>query len=150
MRSQHPLGLTAAPLALGELLARRLDLARRYAKWMMTLQPDLWEEVRRMATASTGGIQLEWEKVGKHVDLAEVIPFLPPERIVQVMGIERAIEAIGLPRVIETVGLDRVIETVGAEKLLQNLLAHVPAEQVQEMLRRAQHKAGPSEGESQP
>lgn len=132
-----------APPVLGELLARQPDLAGRYAKWMVTLQPDLWKEVRRMASASTGGIPVEWEKVAELVDLDEIIPYLSPEQVVEKIGIERAVEAVGLPKVIEKVGLAKVIEAVGREKLLQHLLADVPAEQVEEVVRRAQQRPGP-------
>jgi hypothetical protein len=52
----------------------------------------------------------------------------------------RFIETVGLARVIESVGLDRVIEAVGADKLLEKLLAQVPAELVQEFLRRKQQQ----------
>jgi hypothetical protein len=65
---------------------------------------------------------------------------LPAEDVIQTLGIERAIEVIGVSRVLDTVGLPRVIEASGAEKVLAELLARVPPEQFQEMVRRLQQR----------
>jgi hypothetical protein len=127
-----------APPALGELIVRHEELLQRFAMWLLALQPGLWEEMRAMASTATGII--DWEALGKTTNLDEVVRFLPPERVIQVLGVRRAVEAVGLPKVIEVVGLPRVIETVGPEKVLDELLAQVPADQLQEMLQRRQPK----------
>ena len=138
-----------APRAVGELVVGQEELLRRFATWLHTLQPVLWEEVRQMANTSTGII--DWEAVSRVADLDEVVRFLPPQHVIEVLGAERAlqiiglprvIEAIGLPRVIEVVGLPRVVEVVGPEQLLQELLKLMPPEQVQAMLQRQQSASG--------
>lgn len=145
----------AAPRQLGELVMRRQELLQRFGMWLHALQPTLWAEVQHMAS-STGII--DWEALGKTTNLGEVVRFLPPQTVIDELGVQRAIEVIGLqrvidtaglprvieviglPRVIEAVGLDRVIEAVGADRLLERLLAQVPAEQLQEVLRRKQQE----------
>jgi hypothetical protein len=109
-----------APAALGELVLRHEELLRRFAPWLDVLQPRLWREMRHMASTFRGII--DWEEVGKNTNLDDVVRVIPPERVIEILG------------------LDRVIEVSGAEKVLEKLLAHVPAEQLQEMLRRRQEK----------
>lgn len=65
---------------------------------------------------------IDWEALGRTTNLEEAVRFLPPERVIEVLG------------------LGCVVETVGADKMLDELLARIPAEQLQEMLRRKQEK----------
>jgi hypothetical protein len=130
-----------APRALGELVLGRQELLNRFATWLFALQPDLWKEIQHMASSTTTGSILNWEAIGKQVDLMEVVPHLPLDKVIERLGVHRAIEVIGLPRVIEAVGLPRVIETIGAEKVLDALLAQMPPERLQEMLQQRQQKA---------
>jgi hypothetical protein len=113
-----------APTELGELIAGREELARRFVTWLYSLQPTVWEEIRHMASTQTGPRIFEWEKIAKYADLGEVIRVIPPERVIQMLGVDRAIEVIG------------------PEKALDALLAHVTPEQIQEMLRRRQQQGG--------
>jgi hypothetical protein len=118
-----------APRALGELVAHRDELLKRFATWFRALQPKLWEEVRAMA--GTSGV-IDWEKVAQTGDdVVEIVRYLPPERVIQVLGAEQAIQVIGP---------DKFIEAVGADKALDALLARVTPEQLQEMLKRRQEK----------
>ena len=137
----------AAPRAMAELVVHDEELLRRYATWLFTLQPRLWEEIRHMTSTSTDGPRLDWATIGKYVNLDEVVRTLSPNHVIQLLGVDRAvaiigiesvIETIGLPRVIETVGLPRVIETVGEEKLLEELFTRLPLERIEELLRRRQ------------
>jgi hypothetical protein len=50
---------------------------------------------------------------------------LPPERVLQILGVER---------IIAVIGLERIIETVGWENVLDVLLARIPREQLRDML----------------
>src|SRR5262249_45375517 len=79
-----------APRALGEVVGGRQELWRRFAMWLHALQPGLWEEIQHMAT--TTGV-IDWEALGKTTNLGEVVRFLPPERVIQELGVERAIQA---------------------------------------------------------
>jgi hypothetical protein len=136
-----------APAAVGTLVLQNEELQRRFATWLVALQPLLWEEMRHMAeTGAPGSGIIDWEAVSRVVNLDEAVRFLPPEHVMQVLGIQRAIEAVGLPRVIEAVGLPRVIEAVGPAKVLQELLKVMPPEQVQEMLRQQRQSAGDDKG----
>ncbi len=154
-----------APPAMGKLVLQDEELQRRFAKWLPALQPLLWEEMRHMAeTGAPGSGIFDWKAISKFANLDEAVRLLPPEHVLQVVGVERAIEIIGLPRVIEAVGLPRVIEiiglprvieavglprvveAVGPDKLLQELLKILPAEKVEEMLRRRQQNAGDDKG----
>jgi hypothetical protein len=119
-----------APRAVGELVLQQEELLRRFASWLHSLQQLLWEEMRHMAKASTGII--DWEALSRVADLDEVVRFLPPQHVIEVLGFERALKVMGLPR---------VIEMAGPEKVVQELLKLMPAEQVQEMLRRQQQGA---------
>jgi hypothetical protein len=81
-----------------------------------------------MASPSTDGIVLDLEAIGEHVDLVEVFKHLPAELIV---------EAVGLPA---------IIDVIGAERMLLEALKLVPAEQVENCLRRQQKSAPPPDG----
>lgn len=123
-----------APRAMGELVVQHEDLLRRFATWVFALQPRLWEEIRYMVTTATTGPHLDWETIGKYVNLDEVVRTLPPDRVLQILGAD-------LSRVIEAVGLPRLIEVSGAEKVLDGLLARIPPEQLQEMIRQRQQRS---------
>src|SRR5262249_54251739 len=112
------LDLDGAPRELGGLVLQRERL-HPFATWLSALQPQLWEEIRKMAGPATDRPLIDWEAVAKIADLGEVIRVLPPERVIQELGIERAVEVIGLPRVIEAAGLPRVIEAVGLPRVIE-------------------------------
>jgi hypothetical protein len=153
-----------APRALGELVVQQQELLSLFATWLSALQPNLWEEIRLMAAATTEGVPLDWEKIAKFANLDEVVRVLPPERVVQILGVRRAVEVIGLRSVVETVGLPSLIETVGlpslietvglpsliaaagVDKVLDELLASLPPERVEEMLRQRLKKDPPAGG----
>ncbi len=118
-------------------MLHRQDLLSLFATWLSALQPNLWEEIRLMAAATTEGVPLDWEKIAKFANLDEVVRVLPPERVVQILGVRRAIEVIGLP------GL---IAAAGADKVLDELLASLPPERVEEMLRQRLKKDPPAGG----
>jgi hypothetical protein len=123
-----------APAAVGALVLQNEELQRHFATWLVALQPLLWKEMQHMAeTGAPGSGIIDWEAVSRVVNLDEAVRFLPPEHVMQVLGIQRAIEAVGLPR---------VIEALGPEKLLQELLKRLPPEKVEEMLRRQQQSGG--------
>jgi hypothetical protein len=145
------------PRALAELVMGREDLRARFVSWLRTLHPDLWLEVRDMA--ATKGV-IDWEKLSKYEDLAEVISFLPPERVIERLGVARAVQTlglarvinevglarvineVGLPRVISEVGLAQVISTVGIERVFDELKAQMPPEKWREMITREAAKEG--------
>ncbi len=129
-----------APRSLGELVVKHTELLERFAVFIRLYQPDLWEEIRLMASTSTDGPRIDWEKVGKYTNLEEVVPFIPLERIIQLVGPKQVIEQIGPKQIIEQLGLPRVIEASGEEKLLDELLKHLSPEQLQEMLRLRQQR----------
>lgn len=120
-----------APRAVGELVLHQEELLRRFATWLHSLQPLLWEEIRHMANTSAGII--DWEALSKVADLDEVVRFLPPEHVLEVLGVERALEVIGLPR---------LLEICGPEKVLRELLKLMPPEQIQALLQREQSANG--------
>lgn len=122
-----------APLALGELVASRQDLLERFARWFVSLQPDLWKEIQRMTQAMPNII--DWERVSQVTDVRPIIKILPPTEVIQYLGVEQAIEAIGAEKVLATIGRGRVIELLGEDRLLAELLAKTPPERVQELLR---------------
>ncbi len=145
------------PRKLAELVVGREDLRQRFVSWLRTLHPDLWLEVRDMA--GTKGV-IDWEKLSKYEDLGEVIPFLPPERVIERLGVAKAVAAlgvarvinevglarviseVGLARVINEVGLARVIAEVGIEKLLGEMKASMPPEQWRDLITREAAKEG--------
>jgi hypothetical protein len=128
----------AAPRSLGEIVLGREELLRRFAAWVSALQPDLWKEIQQMASKLPGGPVIDWQSLGTLADLREAVRILPPEEVIQTLGVARAIEVIGLKQVIDTVGLRRVIEASGPEQILDALQAQLPPDQFQEMLRRRQ------------
>lgn len=73
-------------------MAGREDLLPRFAQWLMTLQPELWEEVRAMASQTKGII--DWEAVSKVKDIREVVKFLPPEDVIETLGVESVLKAV--------------------------------------------------------
>ncbi len=125
------------PRALGELVVQREDLLARYASWLRGLQPDLWQEVQAMAKTKE---IINWEAVARTgEDVVEIVRYIPPEQVIEVMGLDKVIEAAGT---------DKVIKAVGPEKTLDALLAQVSQEQLQEMLKRRQQQGDPPpEGE---
>jgi hypothetical protein len=80
------------------------------------------------------------KRVIETAGLSRVVEAVGLPRVIEAVGLPRVVEAVGLPQVIEAVGLDRVIEAVGAETLLDKLLPQVPAERLQELLRRRQQQ----------
>ncbi len=107
-----------APAALGEVVLGTEELLQRFSKWLSTLQPELWKEIRQMASTSKRDSIIDWQAVGEFADLGEAVRLLPPEKVIQILGVERAIKAMG------------------AEQALDGLLATVSREQLREMLRR--------------
>jgi hypothetical protein len=79
-------------------------------------------------------------RVIEAVGLPRLVESVGLPRLVESVGLPRLVESVGLPQLIESVGLPRLIEASGAEKVLDELLAHIPAEQLAEMLRRRQEK----------
>jgi hypothetical protein len=108
------------PRSLGELVVQRQELLERFAMWLKSLQPELWKEMRHMASTVRDRI-IDWEALGKIANLEEVVPLIPPDRVIAVLGVDRAIQTIGLDRVIEVVGLPRVLETVGLPRLIETV-----------------------------
>lgn len=104
------------PRPFAELLLNNTELLRQFASWVFTFQPHVWEEIQRMATTTTK-IQLDWQEIGKHVDLTEILRTLPPEQVIQ-----------------------KLMETGSAEKVLEELLARMPPERKQELIRRLQQQ----------
>jgi hypothetical protein len=135
-----------APHELGELVVHQPELLQRFAPWIYTLQPTLWEEIRHMATQATDGPRINWEAVGKYANIEDAVRAIPPERIVQILaGIvppERIVQLLGgtLPpeKIAQMVGLDRLIQASGAEQVVEALLKQFSPEQLQELLRRKQ------------
>jgi hypothetical protein len=117
------------PRSLGELVVQRQELLERFAMWLRALQPELWKEIRHMASTVRDRI-IDWEALGEITNLEEVLPFIPSDRVVAVIGRER---------LIETMGLAQIIEASETEKLV-DALKHLPPEQFQEMLHRLQQK----------
>ncbi len=104
------------PRALGELVVQRVDLLALYASWLRGLQPELWKEVRAMA--KTKGI-IDWEAVaGTGEDVVEIVRYLPPEQVIEVLGTQKAIEVIGTSKVIEVLGTQRAIDAIGLDKVI--------------------------------
>ena len=132
----------AAPRALAELVVQQQEWLHRFATWLSALQPELWKEIRLMASTSGDRITLDWKKkIAEFDDLdlrAVGRRFSPVAEIIQLAGIERAIQAIGLDRIIASVGLPKVIGEIGADKLLRELLPGVSEEERQELLRKQQ------------
>jgi hypothetical protein len=120
-----------APRSLGELVVQQQHWLVRFAAWLSSLQPQLWKEIRLMASTSGEKISLEWDKIAEFADLREVVRLLPPEEVVQV---------IGLDRLVSVIGLDRLVSAIGPEKLLSELLRSIPETELQGMLRRQQKK----------
>jgi hypothetical protein len=109
-----------APAAVGALVLHDEDLQRRFATWLVALQPLLWEEMRHMAeTGAPGSGIINWEAVSRVVNLDEAVRFLPAEHVIQVVGVQRAIEVVGAKRTIEIIGLPRVIEAVGLPRVIE-------------------------------
>ena len=106
---------------LAELILQRQDLLLRFGGWFGALQPALWKEIELMANTTSSGPRIDWETVSQFPGFGEYIRLLPPDKLIQMMGVKRAIETIGLPRVIEEVGLDRVIETVDPNRVIEML-----------------------------
>jgi hypothetical protein len=117
-----------APRELGALVAGSEGLARRFAAWLSSLQPRVWEEVMHMASTPTGPRIIEWEELAKYADISGAIRAIPPDRVIQVLG------------------ADQIIQTLGPQKLLEYLLAVATPEQIQEMLHRRQQGSKPAEG----
>lgn len=126
------------PTKWRELLLEQQELLATFAGWVASLQPLLWEEVRRMATEP--GFVIEAAGLRNLIEAAG----LP--KIIEAAGLSKVIQAAGLTKVIETAGLPKVLDAVGSEKLsaalgsegLLELLRHLPPEQAQELLRRFQ------------
>jgi hypothetical protein len=112
----------AAPHALAELVVQQQHWLVRFAAWLSTLQPQLWKEIRLMASTSSDRISLDWEKIAEFVDLREAARLLPPEEVVQVVGV------------------DRLISAIGREKLLSELLPDVPEAEREALLHRREKK----------
>ena len=55
-----------SPRSLGELVMEDQELLRRFATWLRALQPGLWREVRHMAGKSSGIIDWEADRRGRH------------------------------------------------------------------------------------
>lgn len=127
-----------APAGVGTLVLQDEELQRHFARWLSALQPLLWEEMRHMAEKAAPGTGIfDWEAISKFANLDEAVRLLPPEHVMQVIGVEQAIDALGLPR---------VIDALGPERLLQELLKRLPPEKVEELLRRQQQSAGGGKG----
>jgi hypothetical protein len=127
-----------APRSLGEIVVGREELLRRFALWVSALQPALWEEIRQMASKLPGGPVIDWQSLGTLADLSEAVRLLPPEKVIETLGVARAVEVIGLKRVIDTVGWPQLIEVSGPEQIMDALQAQLPPDQFQELLRRRQ------------
>jgi hypothetical protein len=115
------------------VVVRQPQLLQRFAPWIYTLQPTLWEEIRAMATKATDGPRIDWEAVGKYANLDDVVRALPPDRAAQLLA-----AVVPPEKLIQAIGLDRLVETSGAEPVVEALLKHFSAEQLQELLRRKQ------------
>jgi hypothetical protein len=97
------------------------------------------------------GVQRAIEVIGlprviEAVGLPRVVETVGLPHLIETVGLPRVIETVGLPHAIEVIGLQQVIEAVGPEKVVQALLKILPAEQVQELLRREQQSAGDDKG----
>jgi hypothetical protein len=79
-------------------------------------------------------------KVIEAMGLPKVIDAVGLPKVIETVGLSKVIDAVGLSKVIETAGLSRVIDATGPEKVLDELLTHITAEQLQELLRRRQEK----------
>jgi hypothetical protein len=155
----HLLGPEPAARSVGEVLLGSTHLLQRYASWLYTFQPELWKEIRQMASQVDQGPTIQWDKLREYADLREVIPHIPPDQVIECLGVEKAVATIGLERVLAVVGLPKVIAAVGLSRLLevygrdkalkellessppdqlQDVLAHLPADLLQEALRRQQ------------
>jgi hypothetical protein len=115
-----------APVGLGQLVAGHQELLQSFGAWVQTFRPTLWEEIRVMAT--TPGSIIDWEAVAKVTDVTEVLRVIPPETIMQFLGEEQAIRLLG------------------PEQLFEKLLTSLPAERIQELLRKHPPKDNASSG----
>ncbi len=136
-----------APSGLTELMVSHEELLREFGGWVKTLRPQLWEEIRRMVTEP--GSIIDWVEVAKVTDLDGAIRVIPPERVIEILGVAEAIRIIGLGRVIEELGLTRVLEVVSLARIIEevglphlidvvglpNVLAEVGPERLAESLR---------------
>jgi hypothetical protein len=123
-----------APIALGKLMLKDEELLRRFTGWVLALQPDLWEEMRRMSTTTSQSV-IDWEAVSKVYNLEDIVPYIPPEKIIQRLGVKEAIKVIGR---------DAVIKTLGEKELLVELLGRFPKKEVEEILRQQPPEDGQS------
>jgi hypothetical protein len=90
----------ATEVAVAHLLRGQPALWERYGRWLLTLHPELWEEVRVMATIE--GLELD-------IDLKPLIEHMGLGEIVKQVGPDAVIEEIGLARIIEHYGVDRLL-----------------------------------------
>jgi hypothetical protein len=98
------------------LFARLLrpELWERYNRWLLTLHPDIGEEVRDMAKTARRKFMIDMRPAVEELGLGEIIRQIGPKRL---------IEAVGPKRFIDEYGLDA-------------LLAHLTPAQVRELKRR--------------
>jgi hypothetical protein len=102
--------------AVAHLVGEQPALWQQYGQWLVTLHPDILEEVEAMAKTAKREFK---------IDLNPAI---------ELMGMEEVIRQVGLERVIEHCGPEKVIKQIGLDRLLASL---TPAER-RELKRRLQ------------
>lgn len=76
---------------------------------------------------------IDWEALGRTTNLEEVVPYIPPKRVIELVGVKRAVELIGLPNVLNAIDKDEALE---------RLLTEMPPERVQVIQEKVNRKRG--------
>ena len=131
----------ATELAVARYVVERPELWQRYNRWLLTLHPTVWEEVRAMARTAGGKFMIDLRPAVEELGLPEVIRQVGLKRIIETVGLKRTIETVGLKHTIEEVGAKRVLEEVGAKRVLEEmgpdwLLDNLTPAQLRELKRR--------------
>jgi hypothetical protein len=105
--------LVREPLESTRLLARQVasqaELWKLYSGWLASMFPELYEEIRKMATSELG-------------------PIIDVRPVIEKLGLDNVIHQLGVKKVVEAIGVDAIAEALSPEEW-DALLRHRQAKQ---------------------
>jgi hypothetical protein len=88
-----------------------------------------------MTVNCSDGVHLNWNAIGETTDLLQVLDAIPPEEIIERLGVPFALQIIGANKILESVGHPRGFDAKETEARFKGLMANFTSEQVREKVR---------------